>query len=429
MPKISKYPIQPMVNKNKHKITMSTMNKKGNIVKRVIKIFSDAHMKEIESIPKSMRADIIKKFNQDIRKLDNVIVRQNAEKESREDIKKRIKKDIVKRDKETREAVDECLKNNKKTLVVEECLENMDRRKRFLTKTNVVVILSTANIDGKIKYGEVTIKLNFSYDCCPSDIQVSDDIRISLEKKPYYTFRKILNISTIDTQKRVIPKNKTKKAIKGAGIKNFGLVNGILMFGCKLNYHFSKDYDTNRKDNNMCVIDYLRYELQGCPRISQKLLTRQSLLKTFEIENLTDGISLNQITNFVNQSNYISMYAFSPSGKIIKKIRAKGEKPKTLVFMINNSHIYPIINNDYKKSVIKKECLELSDYKFDINYDNCTYVEDIDNLFECDSKVKLIPESYDFTNVMHTVENNTTLITTNMKWSSGRLTAHVRTHR
>ena len=403
MPSNSKKTVQPIKNKNMHKIVLSVPDKNDTIVKRRMNIFSPAHMKQLANIPISMKSDIIKKYNQDIKKLDKIVDRQKIEKRLRSfsaKNKKMIKKDGI------------------------DISTYVDRRKRFLTKTNVLVILSTT-IDNKVYYNEVNVKLNFSYDCCPDDAQVLADVKDSLSRKPYYTFRKIVNIHTIDMQKRIIPADESKKAKKGAGKKNFNFIGKVKLGGCKLNYHFSKDYDSKREDNGMCVIDYLRYELQGHPNISQKLLSKQCLLKAFELDNLTDGVTLIQIINFVNQSRYISMFAFSPSGKLIKKIRATGDKDKstTLVFMINNNHIYPIINVDYKQSVMKKEIIQLSDYKFDINYENCKYIEDIDNLFESDSKVKLIPEENDFTDVMHRVENMTTMITTNMKWDNGRLIA------
>jgi hypothetical protein len=223
--------------------------------------------------------------------------------------------------------------------------------------------------------------------------------------------------------KRIIPFDNTEKSKTVAKKNNKKFVKKIkLLGGCKLNYNFSKDYDSKREDNNMCVIDYLRYELQGLSHISQKLLTPQCLMKAFDVTKLTEGISLEQIIRFVKQSNYISLYAFDPLGKLIKKIKSNNNSSKALVFMINNNHIYPIINQDYKQSIISKGLITMTDYKFDINYDNCTYIDNINNLFESDDiKVKLIQECEDFIDIMHRVEEKTSMITTNMKWSNAEI--------
>jgi len=397
--------VYPIKNKYGHKTTMSVLNRKGNSVQRTYNIYSKAHMREVNYIPISIRNDIIKSYNKEILELNKIKDRQNEEKN------KRIEQDKLKKER----------KNKPKT----------DKKGKFLVKTvNSVLLETTYDVDKTYKdkterpgRASAIMKKNFYYDKCPTKDEVLADIEDYMNAKKYITFLENISIDIIDTQKRIIPIGNDENAITKAKKKNKKLLKKIKLFGCKLNYNFSKDYDSHREDNNMCVIDYLRYELQGNKQISKKLLTQKSLMNAFNMKNLTEGISLEQIIRFVKLSNYISLYAFDPTGRLIKKIKGH-QNSKVLVFTINNNHIYPIINKDYKLSVINKEIIQMSDYKFDINYDNCIYIDNINNLFESnDIKVKLIPECEDFIDIMHRVEEKTSMITTNMKWSNGRLTA------
>jgi hypothetical protein len=122
--KVAKVVIRPIINKYKHKTTMAVLNKKGNAVIRKYNIFSSAHLRELKNLPKEIQSDIIKEYNKDIRKLDKLKDIQELEK------KKRLEED----------------ENDKKRRDLEKRrIDVMDRKKRFLVKTTVLVSLETTN--------------------------------------------------------------------------------------------------------------------------------------------------------------------------------------------------------------------------------------------------------------------------------------------
>ena len=49
----------------------------------------------------------------------------------------------------------------------------------------------------------------------------------------------------------------------------------------------------------------------------------------------------------------INVYAFDPFGSLLIKRIYEGKSKKSLVFYINNEHLYPILDWDRKMSVIK----------------------------------------------------------------------------
>lgn len=52
----------------------------------------------------------------------------------------------------------------------------------------------------------------------------------------------------------------------------------------------------------------------------------------------------------------------------------------SLCFIVNNSHCYPILNDELKKQITQKHRIDLKDFMYNITYDDCKYISSKDNL-------------------------------------------------
>ena len=126
-------------------------------------------------------------------------------------------------------------------------------------------------------------------------------------------------------------------------------------------------------DNNItfnpdeCVIEYLLRELND-PRYK---LTKDKLIEEFNGKTA----SIEEINTLIKKLKYVSMYVLSPlTKKIIFRYKAEDTK-KSLVFIINNDHLYPIYDTDLKNSIIKTGFLE--GYRYEYNYVDYDYIDEI----------------------------------------------------
>lgn len=156
----------------------------------------------------------------------------------------------------------------------------------------------------------------------------------------------------------------------------------------KINYSCISNADKINVNKGQCGIDYLLYELKG--KHGFKSLSRDGLIKYFGCEQITT----NQIIEFAKQYNTLSVYAVDPLRQVFVKHIAKDAR-FSLCFIVNNNHLYPIIDPSTKSSVSHANKLILDDYKFNVNYDDIQYIENADLVQTNESKVILFRENED----------------------------------
>ena len=310
--------------------------------------------------------------------------------------------------------------------------------KDYIIKTKSECVLETELKDGSIQKHVVVSHRTFRRTLWnpPSDRYIININFKYWESQEYITFVKLLSFSYIEnnvivktkkvnksTGEEMFTKKKKAKRKKIITKKNKKNMFTVKLFGTDTHYSFSKEYDEARGNNNKCVVDYLKYELGKVSKIRKLKLSQKALMDVFGMKEITDGVELYKIVNFIKKCQpYISLYIFDASGELMHK--TKGSKSvKSLVFLVNNGHLYPIINSNYKRSVCKKERIDLADYEFDINYDEHEYIEQDEQLYESESKVKLIDESIDFNSVLLSVQRRSKNQITNYKYGGGRVQA------
>jgi hypothetical protein len=139
----------------------------------------------------------------------------------------------------------------------------------------------------------------------------------------------------------------------------------------KFSYKILEKADSININPGECAIDYIMYELAGKPGF--KSLTRAGLITFFHGKQM----STDQIIEFAKQYNTVSVYAVDPLQKVFK-YHAAEDKRYSLCFLINNSHLYPILDSNTKKSISLTKQISLSDYKFASVYNEIQYIKDYD---------------------------------------------------
>ena len=81
-----------------------------------------------------------------------------------------------------------------------------------------------------------------------------------------------------------------------------------------------------------------------------------------------------QIIEFAKKSRYISVYALDPLFEVFNSYTS--EEPKiTLVFLVNNNHLYPILDETMKRQASRTKKIELQDFKWLVDYEDYEYIE------------------------------------------------------
>ena len=208
----------------------------------------------------------------------------------------------------------------------------------------------------------------------------------------------------------------TNLKIKPVGNKN---ISAIKLGHKKNSYKFLENADKVNVNEGECVIDYILYELAG--KHGFKKLNRESLIKEFE----GTLVSTNQIIDFAKKHNNISIYAIDPLMKVFNQHKAI-HHDYTLCFIVNNNHLYPILDSNTKKSISQSGKLQLNDYKFNVSYDSFDYYEDMDQNMNSDKNVILIEDDISrniILELMEKVQNKTMKMIDFIKFNNGKPTA------
>lgn len=218
--------------------------------------------------------------------------------------------------------------------------------------------------------------------------KIFDDVNKWLgDKAEQYEWKNVERIGTPTLQTyQILEKKDLKK-------KQLGLLS--------YSYPYLKEADILFNNNENCVVNYLWYELQGKKYF--KKLQKEDIKKYFE-----NDTSFLQIEKFVMEYGHISMVAINPLNQVFKKYQAD-DSVITLTFLINNAHIYPVLNSDIKKSVNKLGYINLSEFVYNVNYENHQYIENNDNINK-DIEVLLFEKDNLFEEAVKIIkETNTTI--------------------
>lgn len=285
---------------------------------------------------------------------------------------------------------------------------------QWLVKATSEYTLETKGTGKDIQITTVTGTVNFKVMSIikPSESDVEDLAKNYYDnERAYTTFKKLVSFSMIKGFGKYNKKTNAKK------------LHHIKMFGGVMNYNFSEEYDNIRGNNGRCVLDYLMHELSTVQRIGKNKKSQAALMKVLKMNKPTDGADVEGLINFVMGCRpYLNLYVFDPCGDLYKKIRGS-ESEKSLCFIINNYHLYPILQSSIKKSICVKEKFDLCDYSFNVNYDNHDYVANYLAALKSDKKVILVPSYVDFNKFDMNIQNENFRITTSYQYSNGSISA------
>lgn len=150
-------------------------------------------------------------------------------------------------------------------------------------------------------------------------------------------------------------------------------LNQIAMFSKKLSHQILDTINTDNKryfqKDGECVIYFLYNELKdvrGFSHLTIKWIKDQ--FKNINV-NYEKGITTANLIDWIKRftNGHISLHCLDPRLKRFEKyIGTKKIILKTLVFCINENHLYPITNDTFKKSIAQKGRLELNDIRWNI---------------------------------------------------------------
>jgi len=150
----------------------------------------------------------------------------------------------------------------------------------------------------------------------------------------------------------------------------------------KNSYKILEQADQININEGECVLDYILYELSG--KHGFKSISRNKLLNYFN----TSTPSTNQILDWAKTYNSISVYAIDPLNKVFAYHQAE-DKQYSLCFVVNNNHLYPILDADTKKSIAQTKKIDLNRYQYNTIYDDIQYIDSEDTEIDMNKKVIL----------------------------------------
>ena len=180
-----------------------------------------------------------------------------------------------------------------------------------------------------------------------------------------------------------------------------------------------------------CAIDYILYELAGKPFF--KSLTRSNLIKFFKGVKATTE----QIICFARQYDNLSVYAIDPLRNVFASHKSTSNfNNYSLCFIVNNNHLYPVLDSNMKKSIAQTGKITLSEYKFNVSYDDYQYIHENDEQIDSSKKVILFREYFDGKNQftiqdrmkesMNKIDTKTgkQYVIEQIKFNNGKITAY-----
>jgi len=135
-----------------------------------------------------------------------------------------------------------------------------------------------------------------------------------------------------------------------------------------------------------CVLDYIIAEYHN----KGMRLTRPDLIEQLGgADEVKDGVSTDMIYNWAERKQNISMYALDPFGKVYQSLRATTRCDLLLVFIVNNDHVFPILDDGVKGDVSRSKKLAFAEFAMTADWTDIgvwDLPEDWDDLQKCDVK-------------------------------------------
>ena len=226
--------------------------------------------------------------------------------------------------------------------------------------------------------------------------------------------------------------NITNIHIRHAPIGN-PLVKVHLRDANPLQYDFLGNIETINKNAGECVLDYIIYEA-GQATASDRHnnfsdVTRPALIKFFGPQCVEKGVSTKNIIRWARSRDDVRVIAINPLLVKFAEHHPEEQARLNLVFIVNNNHVYPIIDKDTKEYVARQGHLPLQEVKFDIKFDDFgSWLHKTDNLQELvdgtyckEKKVILIDDDRHITELCTKVIERTRKNITRMKLSNGNV--------
>ena len=200
-----------------------------------------------------------------------------------------------------------------------------------------------------------------------ADIMMSEEITAENNDTTYDMIRRAWNQYTrnnysADSDPEILYRSNVqivpKKAVNLAKVK---------MKGLKMLYNSFKDIP--HMFEGQCVIDYLLWE-------ASKVDSRKSWTRTMLTEKLGDEPDTGRIMLFCKTEKDVSMYALDMTMKAFQIINA--EKPRVaLYFIVNNNHLYPIIDDNLRRKIRANHEISFEDIRLSKkDYENVSVLEE-----------------------------------------------------
>jgi purine-nucleoside phosphorylase len=161
------------------------------------------------------------------------------------------------------------------------------------------------------------------------------------------------------------------------------------MGGAQLHYDFLGNLKLLNPVPGQCVIDFIYSTIALDRSIPGKHCIRQpekeELIAFFGgRENIVNGVNTKQIMAWAASVKYVSCYALDPLLQRFSHYVAKETTMHVLVFVVNNAHCYPVVDQRYKDNVVNLKRIELDSFKFDVKFEDYKYIslEDIEMRWE-----------------------------------------------
>ena len=203
-------------------------------------------------------------------------------------------------------------------------------------------------------------------------------------------------------------------------------LDNINMMGTKMSYKILGNVISPKDESyNKCVVDFIWERIQDCEKF--KTMTYKTLLR--EINSVKkypekEGYCTNDIIEWVMKyhRSYVSIYALSPTLNVFKKYVSESNKC-IITYIVNNNHCYGVDNDQWSKSIIKRQGINLDKIIYDNVFDQFIYTDDKDKLIAGKFDYSVVYTSLDILDLVTEVSKKTIVVS--MSFYNSELTKFI----
>lgn len=125
-------------------------------------------------------------------------------------------------------------------------------------------------------------------------------------------------------------------------------------------------------DDSLCVLHYLVESLSHITVFRRlTVLALKSQFRFLKVD-YEKGVSVNEMLRWIQCffPKQLAMYAVDPLLKVFEKYNGGPHVVATLVFIVNNGHLYPVKNPNFKKSVAHSHVIKFDEIEWNVNCAN-----------------------------------------------------------